>query len=200
MKYALRRTDMPPPGGYRWEESWIASPIIGSTPGDVQERVNAYRVANKQPTITEEDVVQFTCQWLVDHGHPDLVATFKPLNRGLLDYWQGLKAYAEIQSRIMRNQPFTVSPYLSKKRAKVCESCGFNDKFVATNAVENATDAKMRQAIGGLTTPSDDLLGYCGDCKCHLKTLVHFTRDLLGDVASENVPRTCWKASEKPQT
>ena len=106
-----------------------------------------------------------------------------------------------IRAREAAGHEVLASPELATQRASICVACRpHNELPTDPSWLEKWANGQMRQRIDGATTVHDDKLGICQLCSCELRTIVHFTPEILQASTSAKtlakLPEHCWKRKE----
>lgn len=193
-----------PPGGWRYRQTetgreWDKAASLDQ----ITQDVTAHRMQNQLPVgDARSDIEHFTGFCLVDEGHADRVEIFEAVGRSIAQYWQGLKGLKAINRFQAEGRPLFVSEALATKRAAVCVSCPRNVTDTAENSVQRLSNGRMRDMVGGRSTPHDEQLKTCAVCSCQVGVIIHFTGELLQESGSlKNLapyPPHCWKRFALP--
>lgn len=181
-----------PPGG--WEATLEGREFRSPAFVECAQLVHAFAASNKIQVDASALVHQCTASRLIRDGHAALCVSTSPVSRSLAQYWDGLKGYVEIESRVWNGIPIFVTQEEANKRAAVCSKCSLCSLPSSRSMAARASNEILAKRTDGRTTPHDDQIDTCDVCSCFLPTIVHLAGDLLfGKDDANKYPLNCWR-------
>ena len=205
LEFESPNKDQTPPGGWDYTQPETGSHFNGYAYTRWLDQIRTHRFANDLPISADfnmemdDQLVKRHPEWVQMGIARRIKHDFKVRRFS----FAGTLGFLKMLYNWNRDGRPMVDQSEAERRARICETCPYNQKLsFGCGACFSTVMEWIAKIRGDRQTPQDENLGSCGICSCSLKASIHFpieaqTANLSDEIKADLISiEHCWKGKE----